>query len=142
MTCHHDPGDPNCSATVGGHAWQDLARRESLARERQFKGREAELLARTPNPEEFDVVEVEEVGPHLVMMVQYSSCPKCTFDSKKVMVYLDTTTKDAIRWRTVDPHFAPDLYHDPRVAPPPRARFPADDEGWQDALAFARSKTP
>lgn len=142
MTCRHAPGDPNCSSTVGGHAWMAERRRESEYREQEFKEREAELLARTPNPEEFDVVEVEEVGPHLVMMVQYSSCPKCTFDAKKVMVYLDTTTKDAIRWRTIDPHFAPDPERDPRTAPPPRARFPADDEGWQDALDFARSKAP
>jgi hypothetical protein len=144
MTCRHAPGDPDCSSTVGGHAWLAERRAAEEARERRFKEREEELLARTPNPEEFEVAEVEEVGPHLVMMVQYSSCPKCSFDAKKVMVFFGADLKQAIRWRRIDPHFGDPAQEtdDPKVAPPPRARFPADKVGWEDALEYARRKAP
>lgn len=144
MTCRHAPGDPKCSSYPAWKAEQDrVAELERLAAiGKAVEAKENEWLARTPNPEEFEVDEVEEVGPHLVMRVKYSSCEKCSFDSKKVMVFLDTTIKDAIRWRQIDPHFAEKGEADPKVAPPPRARFPADAEGWADAIAYAESKTP
>jgi len=141
MTCRHAPGDPNCTSTVGGHAWQAEQDRNRRYERERLEKQEKELLARTPNPDEFEMIELEQVGAHLVAMVQYSSCTKCSFDAKKVMVFFDTRVKDVVFWRRIDPHFqegsdAPDR----KTAPPPRARFPADDAGWQDAIEYARSK--
>lgn len=98
-------------------------------------------MARTPNPDEFDVLRVKAVLSCLVMEVQYTSCSKCSFDAKKILVFEDTKPEEAIPWRRIDPHFAerhPDGAR--RVAPPPRGRFPADDEGWEDAVAWAKVK--
>lgn len=144
MTCRHAPGDPECSSTVGGPAWQRERDYHSRLQREQLEKREKELLARTPNPDEFEIVQVEQVGAHLVVMAQYSSCTKCSFDAKKVMVFLDTTVKDVVFWKRLDPHFQeppkPGARPNPKHAPAPRARFPADDAGWQDAMDFARSK--
>lgn len=143
MTCRHQPGDPTCSSYPRWKEAQDAAAElERLADlGRRFEAREAELLARTPNPDDYDIVEIEEVDANLVVMVQYSKCEKCSFDSKKVMVFLDQTMKDAVRWHRIDPHFREDL--EPRgirEAPPPRARFPGDPKGWDDAVEYAGAK--
>lgn len=145
MVCRHAPGDPNCSSTVGGHAWheaqryQERLRQESAKRrEKELLDRQEELLARTPNPEVFDLLELEQVGPHLVAMVQYTSCTKCSFDAKKVMVFFNRTVKHAAFWKEIDPHFDEPGNVVKRKAPPPRARFPADERGWRDAITFAK----
>lgn len=131
MTCHHRAGDPNCSS--------NRSYVESYQYEKEkIKKEQAELLARTPNPSIFEVIKVEEVGPHLVMMVKYSSCTKCSFDSKKVLVFQNCNLKNAILWRHIDPHFSDKSPgKDNKVAPSPVARFPADDFGWKTALEFA-----
>jgi hypothetical protein len=104
--------------------------------------REAELLARTPNPDEFDVLRVEAIQGHLVMEVQYTSCPKCAFDAKKIMVFENVKLEDAIPWRHIDPHFAKKNKPKTRKqAPSPRARFPGDEEGWHDAVEYAKRKS-
>jgi hypothetical protein len=139
MTCRHEPGDPACGSSPEGQARE--ARRREQYRQKEAEAREAELLARTPNPDVFEVMEVEQVGQHLVVKVRYSSCTKCSFDAQKVMVFFDAKVKDVIYWKRIDPHFQnPPAVDDRKVAPSPRARFPADDAGWDDALEFARSK--
>ena len=138
MTCRHSPGDPACSSSPEGRARADAEAHQY--REKKAKERVDELLSRTPNPDDYEFVELEQVGPHLVAMVQYSSCTKCSFDAKKVMVFFNRTMKDAAFWNHIDPHFNELGNVMRKIAPPPRARFPADDEGWQDALEFARSK--
>lgn len=134
MTCHHKHGDPTCSSSSEGIA-------------REYARREKDLAARTPNPDKYEIVEVKQVGAFLVAMVQYTSCKNCSFDAKKVMVFPDTTIEDVIYWKHVDPHFResskvhPNLPKSARVhAPAPRARFPADEEGWADAIDWANKK--
>jgi hypothetical protein len=132
MTCRHAPGDPNCSSSAEGQA---RAARQSAQYARQ------ELEARTPDPDEFEVLEVEQVGKHLVAKVRYSSCTKCSFDAQKVMVFFDVKVKEVIYWKRIDPHFRePPKAGNRKHAPPPRARFPADDAGWAHAMEFARAQ--
>lgn len=139
MVCRHEPGDPACSSSPEGQARQ--ARQDAAWARKKAEEREADLLARTPNPDVFEVTELEQVGAHLVVKVQYTSCTKCSFDAQKVMVFFDVKVKDVVFWKRIDPHFRePPTKDDPKVAPPPRARFPADDAGWQDALDYARSR--
>ncbi len=118
---------------------------------------DAAPLPTTPDSENYDIVRVEEIRTngchqptpgaplvgadryHLVLEASYLNCATCAFEGRKVMVFLDVRTVDALRWRRIDPHFrqgGPEL----RAAPPPAARFPATDEGWQDALDYARRK--
>lgn len=94
----------------------------------------------TPDPDKYDVLEVMQVGKYLVMKVQYSTCRSCAFEGKKVLV-IEATLAEAILWKKLDPHFRPRLrLKSKQEAPAPRARFPGDDEGWQDALQWAQSK--
>ena len=37
--------------------------------------------------------------------MQYSSCEKCSFDAKKVMVF-ESTLEQAFYWKEIDPHFS------------------------------------
>jgi len=114
-----------------------------MAKKREDRAieRAAELAARTPNPYQYEVEEVEQVGPHLVLRVKYPSCAACAFEGSKVMVFLNVPALAPIRWRRIDPHFrstAPTR----NEAPSPAARFPATTEGWCDAVTYARSKCP
>lgn len=94
----------------------------------------------TPDPDKFEILEVVSVGKWLVMKVQYLSCAGCSFEAKKVLV-VEATLQDAIYWRKIDPHFRErSRVKGKKEAPGPRARFPGDAEGWQDALQWAQSK--
>lgn len=152
MTCRHSPGDPNCSSSPAGAA-RNAARAAEGAREesdRKHKKRIAELeaqLPRTPDAENFEIQEAEEVGPHLVLKVAYPNCKQCSYEGVKVMVYMNTGVKAVLKWRRIDPHFRePSLYqNDPnrqRYAPGPDARFPGSPEGWDDAMAYALAHVP
>jgi len=89
----------------------------------------------------FDILDVVQMGAHLVVKVRYPSCTKCAYEGVKVIVYLDTALKEAIFWKEVDPHFRdPKQKSLRKVAPAPAARFPATEEGWKDALAYAQTK--
>lgn len=138
MVCKHGPNDTSCSS----HPNNIEARRyEYETEKRNLKDANEQiqdLLARTPNPRNYKVLKVEQVQSNLVLMVQYSSCSKCSFDSKKVMVFKDTKLEEVIFWSVIDPHFSDKKPKNREVAPPPRARFPADDKGWKDALNYAK----
>jgi hypothetical protein len=113
--------------------------REVLERESQALKRMAELSERSPNPDEFKIVDYEQIGDHLVLKVRYPSCARCSYDQCKVMVFLNVTLKQSLAWTRIDPHFregkAPDL-----ESPSPAARFPGSSDGWGDAIAYAQSK--
>lgn len=104
-----------------------------------------ELDSRTPDPDEFTVEDVEQVGRNLVLKVRYPGCAGCDYDRCKVMVYVGVELKTVLRWRRIDPHFkapagparTPDQL---RSAPSPVARFPASSEGWADAIEYAKQK--
>ena len=138
MTCRHRAGDPNCSSSPEG------ARRAAQyaidAAQESAKRKLAEVEARTPDAARFEIEEVEEIGGHLVMKVRYPNCVKCSFEGVKVMVFLDCTVKQVLRWRKIDPHFRDPAHSPTTEAPSPAARFPASEAGWKDALTYARSK--
>lgn len=122
MTCRHEPGDPSCSSNRPAYGGVSPA---------------------TPDASAFEVVEAEQVGPHLVVKARYPNCARCSYEGVKVMVFLGCSALEALRWRRVDPHFRePGRPRDPREAPSPAARFPASPEGWADALGYARGKCP
>ena len=123
MTCHHRAGDPNCSST----------------RQAEERGYERGRKSSTPDAENFEIEEAEQVGHHLVLKVKYPNCEKCSYEGHKVMVFLRTTAADALKWKRIDPHFR-DGKSAAKTAPGPAARFPASPEGWQDALTYARLK--
>ena len=134
MTCRHNTKritlktDPSCSG------YQTPERRievleEALAEEQPANGG-------VPQTQNFEILEVESRSDHLIMHVMYPSCPNCSFEGTKLMVF-QATLLDAVKWKTIDPHFRePDEIPDPTVAPPPVARFPATDEGLRRARSL------
>lgn len=129
MTCHHKKGDPGCSSTPGSAAHNAIYRRRD------------ERTPKTPDSAKFEFEEVMQVGPHLIAKVRYPNCNKCSFEGVKVMVWLNVTPTDALRWRKIDPHFTDPKGTRPKTeAPGPAARFPASADGWADAQAYAKSK--
>lgn len=126
-------------------AADDLHRRQAQDREAVNAKRIRELAERSPNPDEFKIVDYAEAHKHLVLRVRYPSCVRCSYDQCKVMVFFSVTMKQALRWTRIDPHFreagsASVLVTD--QAPSPAARFPASAEGWADAVAYAERKSP
>lgn len=101
----------------------------------------AEIAARTPDSEKWTIIDYVRVGNHLVTKILYPNCSKCSYEGHKVMVWLNVTEEQVVRWKIIDPHFRPAgrVIH-PTEAPSPAARFPASPEGWKDALAFATYK--
>ncbi len=130
MTCHHKPGDTGCSS----HPDNVRSAERLLAAER------TRLLPATPDATQFQIEDVVRVGPHLVIKALYPNCAKCSFEGRKVMVFLNVTETEAIRWRKIDPHFRAPTMIGNTEAPGPAARFPASAEGWQDALDYAARK--
>jgi hypothetical protein len=90
-----------------------------------------------PDNSRFEVEDSCAHGRYLVLKVKYESCEKCAFEGSKILVYRDCSLQQAIRWKVIDPHFRPDprseKQRDPRQAPSPIARFPADQ--WEHAYA-------
>ena len=145
MICRHSNGDPGCTS---GKA--------DLEPSGQWKGYQERVIERyidseKPDSKNYDIEAVEKIGPHLVLKVSYPNCKKCAYEGNKVMVFLNTTELDVLRWKEIDPHFRPQkeegtqyakgALKDPKKAPSPAARFPASDEGWKDAIEYTRTKS-
>lgn len=126
MTCHHGPNDPSCSSHPD---YVDPYRKPEPT---------------TPDAENYQIVDAQAVGKHLVLKVSYPNCRLCAYEGTKVMVFLNTSSLDALKWKRIDPHFRDEKrrssFASQTQASSPAARFPASNEGWQDAIEYARSK--
>lgn len=122
----------------------ESAKKNADAEVQKARARLQELQERSPDPDRFAIDDIEQVGPHLVVKVEYPGCVRCSYDRRKVMVFLNTDIKQAIKWRRIDPHFREvtksNLPAGQTEAPSPAARFPASRDGWCDALSYARGK--
>ena len=153
MTCRHRDGDPTCH-TKHPEGMDKIVRRELVMALERFEewgipGPNDRTLAAcaievlsdaggAPKDPTHEVLEVVERGDHLVMRVRYESCPGCSYDGDKVMVFRAKAI-DAVRWKRIDPHLgrAPSSTPDPTEAPIPVARFRNTPEGWDDAILWA-----
>lgn len=100
---------------------------------------EADRASRTPDPDRYVVERVQRVGEHLVLQVRYPNCTKCEYEGLKTMVFLHVGEAEALRWRRIDPHFR-GATKITTEAPTPAARFPGNEVGWADAVAYAERK--
>ncbi len=129
MTCRHGPYDPNCGS------YRSNIETLKTDYSKQILG------SITPDASKFEVEDAEQVGAHLVLKVRYPNCASCSYEGSKVMVFLDATLSQAIKWKTIDPHFRdPTTELASNVAPGPNARFPATASGMVDAKQYAMSK--
>lgn len=137
MICRHAANDPNCSSH------KDYVDTYSPSVHTRSSLGYAAADPSSPDSENYVVEEAVAVDRHLVLKVRYPNCSKCSFEGNKVLVLLDVPLIAALKWRKIDPHFK-----DPKKqrtalteAPSPAARFPASPEGWDDAVAYAHSKS-
>ena len=126
MTCRHGSNDPNCSS---------YRTPEEEIRILQGKLAEQRKLLGDPDNSQFEIVDCLELTSGVVLRVKYESCTNCAYEGTKVLVYVGSTTRDVLKWRTIDPHFR-EVEPGPKQAPSPTARFPASQEGWDMAVAF------
>jgi len=90
----------------------------------------------TPDSTQYDIVDIQQIGSHLLVKANFPNCEACSYEGTKILVYLNTSMKEAIRWKRLDPHFREELGASPQDAPSPDARFPASEEGWLHACQF------
>lgn len=133
MTCRHGKNDPSCSSSQ--------YYRDSEPAKPTYTSAYSSTYVTTPDKTRFEWEMVEQVGNHLVAKIKYPNCAACSYEGNKIVIFLNCTYQQALRWKEIDPHFAKrDTKRIPTQAPPPAARFPADAEGWTDAMAYAKSK--
>ena len=87
---------------------------------------------RNPDPKKFNILHHVKEGKYVLLLVEYPGCT--TFEGKKLLVFRDLGLRKLLALTELDPHFCDDPSH-----PSPVARFRPDDQGWADAVAFARS---
>lgn len=75
------------------------------------------------------LIRVGEVGHFVVAKVMYSKCPE--YEREKILVYRGTRAD--LKGKNLDPHFSEKGFS-------PIARFQPTDEGWNDAIAYAKYK--
>jgi len=129
MTCRCRTPEEHTQRPADARAYNDRladehGRKKTAEREAEASRRITELSERSPNPDEFKIVDYEQVDKHLVLKVRYPSCKRCAYDACKVMVFFDVTMKKALSWTRIDPHFREeeDVGHQapsPRVLSPP-----------------------
>lgn len=155
MVCRHGYGDPKCSSFKHQLAEaKDLVSKfngEPDTNEYKSKLKESKKLVAqhapeilepiTPDSEKYTIEKIHREGKHLVVKAKYPNCTKCSYEGIKIMVFLNVTETDVIKWRKIDPHFGGARLRATTEAPSPTARFPASAEGWEDAIQYARSKT-
>lgn len=125
MVCRHMPGDPNCSSSKSYRDYYSSGTASNT----------------TPDSSNYEIIDLERVGQHLVLKAKYPNCASCSFEGTKIMVFLDVTEKMVLKWKKIDPHFRESKFSVTETqAPSPAARFPGSKEGWQDAIAYANFK--
>jgi hypothetical protein len=130
---------PAIHAQRAEEAAYESASLERAAAQKTKKQLEEQIAALSPDPRNYEILDAAPVGAHLVVKAQYPSCKSCAFEGTKIMVFLNTTPLDALRWKQLDPHFRANAFS-PGCAPSPAARFPGNPEGWADAIAYALGK--
>lgn len=93
----------------------------------------AELAAArriNPDPDNWELLEDKQYGLFIALKVRYPNCTNR--EGVKVMVYRATLSQ-LVRQKSLDPHFGDkEGYHYPI------ARFEPNDNGWKNALDFAK----
>jgi hypothetical protein len=133
MTCRHsDPiNNPDCGSYR--HPTQQLEQLQKTSDGiRQKFG-----IADGPDNSRFELLDVTVVGPRTVVRVRYESCPNCSFEGVKLLVYQNVSMIDVARWRVIDPHFTDEKSISRTHAPSPIARFPATEQGLKLAMLLA-----
>ena len=92
-----------------------------------------------PDNTRYEILDTFRHGLNLVIKVKYDSCAGCSYEGTKILCYAGVPESHALKWREIDPHFVDSkTTRRERQSPGPVARFPASDEGWNDAVEYAK----
>ena len=93
-----------------------------------------EANRKQPRPDKWIPIKTMEVGPHLVLELQYKNCTN--YEGRKILVFRDTSLPELIEHNNnlIDPHFS-----DSSKYIHPVARFEPTQEGLKMAIQFARN---
>lgn len=149
MTCHCSSKEEHASRAVS-YA-NDSARATESRLQSELATLRAKVTQQTTNTTNYQIERVEQVGAHLVVQARYPNCEHRAYEGLKTMVFLKTSALDALKWKSIDPHFRGEKFvggatglvpapAKPAEAPSPAARFPGDVAGWADAVTYARGK--
>jgi len=129
MVCRHSADDPNCSS-----------HRNYIVDPYKYPSSLSSETPETPDSSKYTIEDAKRIGAHLVLKVKYPNCFNCSYEGNKIMVFLNVTEIDVLKWKKIDPHFRDPKRKAVNEAPSPAARFPGSPEGWSDALAYAQGK--
>ncbi len=80
-----------------------------------------------PNPTNFKILSLKQVGKYVVAEIQYPGCTN--FEGEKICIFKNTTIDRVKSFTKIDPHFAEDGLT-------PIARFIPTEEGYDMAVRF------
>jgi hypothetical protein len=83
-----------------------------------------------PDPSNYKVVQIEEIGPFLIVQIKYPDCTN--FEGNKILVFKSVKLIDLMNQKLIDPHF-----FESKTIASPIARFTPTKEGWNMAVRFA-----
>lgn len=95
-----------------------------------FTGPERRPKLPNPDPDNFVIKRTEQVGDHLVALVNYPDCTN--YEGNKVLLFLHTTVKQLAKLKKLDPHFCDDNHLSPF------ARFVPTPAGFDAAVRTAK----
>jgi hypothetical protein len=81
-----------------------------------------------PNPNNFVIKELKQIGKNVVLIIQYPDCTN--YEGIKVMVYKNISKKKILTMNKIDPHFCENCIS-------PFARFEPTTEGVEAAYELA-----
>lgn len=80
-----------------------------------------------PNPENFKIKQIREIGKYLWVLVNYPNCS--TFKGDKILIYRNVTRNRIKLYARLDPHFS-------ETGLSPVARFRPDSDGVELSIKF------
>ena len=89
---------------------------------------DSKACAPNPDPINFEILELKQVGLNVVARIKYPDCTN--FEGIKICVYLGTNCNMIRSLKSIDPHFDNNSLS-------PFARFKPNNNGWEAAIIFA-----
>ncbi len=80
---------------------------------------------RNPNPSNFQLLDVEQVGRFVIVVLRYPNCTN--YEGKKILVFEGVSARAVRSWKKIDPHFCDGGHTSPI------ARFEPTERGWTRA---------
>ena len=82
-----------------------------------------------PNPARFKILKTRQYSKKVVVLLEYPNCTN--FEGNKILVFEDTTIKEIVNMKEIDPHF----HESSKLI----ARFRPTKVGWDMAKKFAKN---